>query len=328
MSGGALSDDEHVKGVLACDRGILARTITLVESSAARHQDQAHRILSRLLPHSGKAFRLAITGPPGVGKSTLIEALGKHVLDQGAKLAVLTIDPTSSRTGGSILGDKTRMAHLVADPRAFIRPSPTANALGGVSPRTRETMRLCEAAGYDVILVETTGVGQSELEAADLVDCVLVLLSPGGGDELQGIKRGLLEVADVLAVNKADGDNLALARRTASEYSAALTARASAIPKVQLVSGRTGSGIPDLWTLLLGFRQTQTESGAWEQRRRAQQSRWMWTLVRERLLTYLTTDQGVAKILPATQAEVEEGKLSPQAGADRILQAFGQDRKP
>src|SRR5215472_10605971 len=238
-------------GVLAGERAVLARAITLIESRRPDHQRSAHQLVQSLLPHTGTAWRVGITGAPGVGKSTTIDALGSHLTGFGHKVAVLAVDPSSARTGGSILADKTRMAQLAADARAFIRPSPTAGTLGGVAAKTRETMLLCEAAGYDVILVETVGTGQSETAVADMTDFFLALMLPGAGDEMQGLKKGLVELADMIAINKADGDNAARARVAAAEYSAALNILTPRLaewqPPVVTCSALTGTGIAELW---------------------------------------------------------------------------------
>ncbi len=243
--------DTLVEGVRAGRRAVLARAITLVESRKPEHQGLAEELVQALLPSTGKATRVGITGVPGVGKSTTIDALGTHLLERGHRVAVLAVDPSSSRTGGSILGDKTRMARLSMDERAFVRPSPAAGTLGGVAARTRETLLLCEAAGYDVILVETVGVGQSETAVADMTDTFLVLMLPGAGDELQGIKKGIIEIADILAVNKADGPNAPRAKKAAADYRAALHLLGGREPHwstpVLTYSGLTGEGIEELW---------------------------------------------------------------------------------
>lgn len=323
-----LTADDYVEGVLANDRALLSRTITLLESKAPHHQALAAQVLDRLLPHTGQAIRVGITGAPGVGKSTLIEALGKQIIARGDRVAVLAIDPTSQVSGGSILGDKTRMASLAADPQAFIRPSPSAGALGGVARRTREAMLCCEAAGYDVVLVETVGVGQSEQEAADIVDCFLVLLLPGAGDELQGIKRGVLELADLLVVTKADGDNTQRAQRAAAEYKAALRhlrPRTPAwTPTLVTLSAVTGEGLDELWTQVEAHRAALTAGGEWDARRRKQQVRWMWRLVEDGLKAHLEEHPTVRSILKTTEEAVEAGRLTPGSAAQQILTAFRQ----
>lgn len=313
--------------IRAGDRAALARAITLVESRRADHQEQARTLVQSLLPQTGKAVRVGITGMPGVGKSTTIDALGSFLTAQDHRVAVLTVDPSSSRTGGSILADKTRMARLSNDPSAFIRPSPSAGTLGGVAAKTRETMLLCEAAGYDVILVETVGVGQSETAVADMTDFFLVLMLPGAGDELQGLKKGVLELADLLAVNKADGDNVARARAAASEYGAAfriLTPRSAHwTPPVVTYSALTGDGIPDLWRHILAHREQMIACGEFAARRRFQQVKWMWTLLEQRLLHRLQTDPRLRKRLPALESAVADGSLSPALAVEEVAAIIG-----
>src|SRR5579871_3171904 len=269
-----------IGGLRAGARAALARAITLVESRRPDHQRAARLMVQSLLPHTGAARRVGITGAPGVGKSTTIDRLGSHLTGLGHKVAVLAVDPSSARTGGSILADKTRMARLATDARAFIRPSPTAGTLGGVAAKTRETMLICEAAGFDVILVETVGIGQSETAVADMTDFFMVLMLPGGGDELQGIKKGVVEIADMIAINKADGDNVARASAAAAEYRAALhilTPRSpNWMPPVITYSALTGDGIAQLWSQVLAHRQQLSAAGEFATRRREQQVKWMW----------------------------------------------------
>ena len=302
----------------AGDRAALARAITLVESRRADHQAAARRLVQDLLPHTGKAMRVGITGVPGVGKSTTIDTLGSNLTAAGHRVAVLAVDPSSTRTGGSILGDKTRMARLAVDPNAFIRPSPSSGTLGGVAAKTRETMLLCEAAGFDVILVETVGIGQSETAVADMTDFFLVLMLPGAGDELQGIKKGVLELADMIAVNKAEGDGLARARAAAAEYRAALHIMAPSSPNwsppVLTVSGLANIGLDDLWAKIMDYRARLTATGEIEAKRRRQQGRWMWTMIEERLLARVHTDPKVRARIPAIEASVSAGTLSPTLG--------------
>lgn len=316
--------EEYVAGVRAGDRALLARAITLVESRAPRHRAKAEAVLEALLPHSGGAIRVALTGSPGVGKSSLIEALGQHLVGLGHRLAVLAIDPSSRVSGGSLLGDKTRMSSLASEERAFIRPSPTAGTLGGVARRTRETLLLCEAAGYDVVLVETVGVGQSETLASDMVDTLCVLLLAGGGDGLQGIKRGVLELADVLAVTKADGDNAERARRAAAEYRAALhlfrPRDANWRPPIQTLSAHANAGVSELWEQILAHRAAREAAGTFETHRRSQRLRWLWTLVEEGLREALRDDPRVAALLRRCEEEVERGQVSPGLAARRLLQ--------
>jgi len=313
--------------IRAGDRAALARAITLIESRRADHQERARALVQELLPLTGKAVRVGITGAPGVGKSTTIDALGSFLTAEGHKVAVLTVDPSSARTGGSILADKTRMARLANDPSAFIRPSPSAGTLGGVAAKTRETMLLCEAAGYDVILVETVGVGQSETAVADMTDFFLVLMLPGAGDELQGLKKGVLELADMLAVNKADGDNIARARAAATEYGAAfhiLTPRSpNWTPPVMIYSALTGDGISDLWRHVISHRERMSASGEFAARRREQQVKWMWALLEQRFLHHLQTDPRLRKRLPALQSAVAEGSLSPSLAVEELSALLG-----
>jgi LAO/AO transport system kinase len=283
--------------------------------------------VQELLPDTGKAVRVGITGSPGVGKSTSIDALGTYLTEKGHKVAVLAVDPSSSRTGGSILGDKTRMARLAVDPNAFIRPSPAAGSLGGVAAKTRETMLICEAAGFDVILVETVGVGQSETAVSDMTDFFLVLMLPGGGDELQGIKKGVVELADMIAVNKADGDNVKRAKAAAGEYRAALhilTPRSPTwSPPVITYSGLTGDGIAGLWDQVLAHRQQLSAVGEFAQRRREQQVKWMWAMLEDRFHLRLKTDAKLRTRLPAIEKAVADGTLAPALAVAEITDVLG-----
>ena len=318
---------ELVDGVLGGDRAAVGRAVTLVESNRYDHRAEARDLLDALAPHAVDAQRVGITGVPGVGKSTFIEALGSSLTAVGHRVAVLAVDPTSTVTGGSILGDKTRMPRLSNDPSAFVRPSPSAGTLGGVTRTTRETMVVLEAAGHDVVLVETMGIGQSETVVAAMVDFFLVLMLPGAGDELQGIKKGVLELADMIAVNKADGENLPAARTAVRDYSAALRlthpASPTWTPPVVTCSGLTGDGLDDLWGRILGHRSAMTASGEWEDRRRAQQLAWMWSMVEDRLLDSLRRDPAVLELLRTAEADVLEGRTTPAAAAERLLDAFG-----
>jgi LAO/AO transport system kinase len=315
------------RAIRAGDRAVLARAITLIESKRVDHRTAARALVQELLPQTGRALRVGITGAPGVGKSTTIDTLGTFLTAQGRKLAVLTVDPSSSRTGGSILGDKTRMARLANDPNAYIRPSPSSGTLGGVAAATRETMLLCEAAGYDVVLVETVGIGQSEIAVADMTDVFLVLMLPGAGDELQGLKKGVLELADMLAVNKADGDNVPRANAAAAEYRAAfhiLTPRsANWSPPVLTYSALTGTGVPDLWQQVLQHRERMTSTGEFSGRRREQQVKWMWTMLDDRITGHLRSDPSIKSRLRALEASVAAGKLSPALAVDEIAQQLG-----
>jgi LAO/AO transport system kinase len=294
--------------IVAGDRSTLARAITLVESKKPEHQAKARLLVQALLPATGRAMRVGITGVPGVGKSTTIDQLGANLTAAGHKVAVLAVDPSSTRTGGSTLGDKTRMARLAVDRNAFIRPSPSSGTLGGVAAKTRETMLLCEAAGFDVILVETVGVGQSETTVAGMVDFFLVLMLPGAGDELQGIKKGVLEIADMIAVNKSDGDNATRARAAASEYRAALNIMApkSAAwsPPVVLISGLANQGLDEMWAEVEAHREKLSASGKFAERRRVQQVAWMWSMLEERLMQALRHDPKVAHRLHADRKSV------------------------
>jgi LAO/AO transport system kinase len=317
----------NIDQLLRGDRAALARAITLIESKRPDDRAAARRLLDRIMPHAGGGIRVGITGVPGVGKSTLIDVLGTNLTAQGHKVAVLAVDPSSTRTGGAILGDKTRMARLAADPHAYIRPSPSSGTLGGVAAKTREAMLLCEAAGFDVILVETMGVGQAETAVADLTDFFLVLMLPGAGDELQGIKKGIVELADLIAVNKADGDGAERARAAAAEYRAALhiltPPSATWSPPVVTVSGLANLGLEVLWAAVLDHRAKLTASGELETKRRAQDGKWMWALVEERMHARLTGDAGTRARVGALERQVTEGVLSATAAADEIAAILG-----
>src|SRR5438477_1844503 len=282
------------RGIRARERAVIARAITLIESRRSDHQKAARRLVQELLPLTGKAIRVGITGAPGVGKSTTIDALGVLLTGRGHKVAVLAVDPSSSRSGGSILADKTRMPRLGNDPNAFVRPSPASGTLGGVAAKTRESLLICEAAGYDVVLVETIGTGQSETMVADMTDFFLVLMLPGAGDELQGLKKGIVELADMIAINKADGDNIKRAKAAAAEYRAALhilTPRSSNwSPPVVTYSALTGDGIAELWGAVLDHRGRLTAGGELAERRREQQVKWMWAMLEDRVFARLRTD--------------------------------------
>ena len=321
--------DPLLKPLLAGDRRALAQAITLIESTRADHRERADALLAELLPYTGqkggKSVRLGITGVPGVGKSTFIERFGLSLIERGRSLAVLAIDPSSKRGGGSILGDKTRMEELSRNPAAFIRPSPAGATLGGVARRTREAMLLVEAAGFDTVLVETVGVGQSETAVADMVDMFIVLLLPAGGDDLQGIKRGVIELADLIVVNKADGDLKATARRSVADYRHALrmlrSPTAGWTPEVRTASALTGDGVTEVWTTVERFNTAVGEKGI--ARRRAAQARdWMWNEVGETLLSELRRHPEVKRLVPGLEREVEAGKSTPAAAARRMLEAF------
>jgi len=315
------------RGIREGNRATLARAITLIESKRADHRHSAHLLVQELLPVTGNAVRLGITGAPGAGKSTTIDALGTYLTGLGHKVAVLAVDPSSSRTGGSILGDKTRMARLAVDDNAFIRPSPSSGTLGGVAAKTRETMLICEAAGYDVLIVETVGVGQSETTVADMTDFFLVLMVAGAGDELQGLKKGIVELADMIAVNKADGDNIARAKLAAADYRAALHILAprspSWSPPVTTYSALTGEGIAQLWAQVLAHKEKMTASGELAERRREQQVKWMWTMLEERLTARLRSDPAVRAKVRHAEAQVAAGKLAPTLAVEEIAQLLG-----
>jgi LAO/AO transport system kinase len=316
-----------VAGVREGSRTQLARAITLVESARPDHRARAQELLSALLPHAGGAVRVGITGVPGVGKSSFVEAVGTRLTGQGHRVAVLAVDPSSPRTRGSILGDRTRMAKLAVDDRAFVRPSPSAGTLGGVARATRETIVLVEAAGYDVVLVETVGTGQSEVAVAAMVDTFLLLTLARTGDALQGIKKGVLELADVVAVNKADGGGERDARRAATELAGALrmTApgpggwRAPVLP----CSAATGAGLDEVWDAVARHRAALAADGSLERRRADQQVEWMWAVVRDRLLDRLTSDPGVRAALPELERGVRAGEVAATLAADRLLGALG-----
>jgi LAO/AO transport system kinase len=324
-----LSVDDYVNGVRAGDRTILARAITLVESDARQHEGKAQDVLNQLLPFAGGAKRIGITGVPGVGKSTFIESLGCQLVEQGHKLAVLTIDPSSSRSGGSILGDKTRMERLCQMPGAFIRPSPSGLSLGGVARRTRETMLLCEAAGFDTIIVETVGVGQSEIALRSMVDFFLLLLLPGAGDELQGIKKGIVEMADLVAINKADGDNRLAAERARMDQSSALHYLQPATEgwptEVMLCAGLSGEGIPQIWQRIEQFYLKLTPNGVIANRRQQQSLVWLGDLIQDELKRRFYHDPRVTSRLAEVQAELMRGDITAVRAAESLLAVHEQN---
>jgi len=318
-----LDPQPYIDGILVGDRRMLSKTITLVESALPSHQETARRILNALLPKTGGAVRLGITGVPGVGKSTFIESFGMMLVEKGHRVAVLAVDPSSARSGGSVMADKTRMEKLSADPRAFIRPSPSGGTLGGVARKTRETMLVCEAAGYDPVIVETVGVGQSEISVASMVDFFLVLLLAGAGDELQGLKKGILELADALAINKADGDNLDPARKAAKVYELALHLLQPSSPRwnppVLTCSALEMTGIEQIWKTVLEHHELVAQSGELELKRRQQAVAWMWALLDEGLKARFTRHPEIKKQLPRILREVERGSLAPTSAADKLL---------
>lgn len=324
-----LTTEDYVAGVLAGDRTLLARAITLLESNSAQHEAQAQDVLHRLLPYTGKARRVGITGVPGVGKSTFIEAFGCFLIERGHKLAVLTIDPTSARSGGSILGDKTRMEKLSQEQNAFIRPSPSGDNLGGVARRTRETMLLCEAAGFDVVLVESVGVGQTEIALRSMVDFFLLLLLPGAGDELQGIKKGIVEMADAVFINKADGDNKMRADNAKADQSAALHYLQPFTPgwtvEIGTCSALTGTGIPEIWSTVDKFYQKFEPSGTIEKRRQQQAIEWLTDLIHDELRRRFYGDAEVKAQLPKMRESLLRGEVTPVRAARELIAVH--DRK-
>jgi len=324
-----LSVSDYVDGVLNCDRALLAQAITLIESLNDDHRATADAVLNELLIQKQDSIRIGITGVPGVGKSTFIESFGKQLTSLDHKVAVLAVDPTSSRTGGSILGDKTRMQELSRDKNAFIRPSPTSGTLGGVTRVTRETIVLCEAAGFDVILVETVGVGQSEIMVSQMVDFFLALMLPGAGDELQGIKKGILEIADMIAVNKADGEMKNAANRAVMEYQHALDIlnpkSANWKPRSLSCSAYTGDGLVAIWETICDYKRLLKDAGEWQEKRKSQQVEWMWAIIRERILSKIETNEKVQSLVPQLELQVAESKLTPALAALEILTVVGNE---
>jgi len=318
-------------GVLEGNRRALAQAITLIESTRNDHRAAASALLERLIPYAGKSMRLGISGVPGVGKSTFVEALGNHVIDAGHRVAVLTVDPSSAISGGSILGDKTRMELLSRRSEAYVRPSPAGKTLGGVTRRSREALILCEAAGFDVIIVETVGVGQSETRVADMTDMFVLLLLPGAGDELQGIKRGIMELADLILINKSDDNLVKLAGQAAAEYRSALRLLQPRFAKwkveVQCCSARDGVGIAEAWEVVLRHHEMLDATGEFQTRRAAQARDWMWSDVNDNLVTALQSDPEVRKQIPALEAAASEGRIPPTIAARQLLEIFLKRRK-
>ena len=308
------------------DRRALAKAITLVESTRDDHRQQTAELLETLIPDAGNSIRIGISGAPGVGKSTFIEVLGSHLIQLGHSVAVLAVDPSSAVTGGSILGDKTRMETLAFAEKAFVRPSPAGSTLGGVARRTRESMLLCEAAGFDIILVETVGVGQSETTVADMTDMFLLLLLPAGGDELQGIKRGIMELADLILVNKADGDQVALAARTMSDYRSAVQFLASRFDDwqtpVMSCSSINDEGIVEVWGQVDAFKEILSKTGQLQQRRAEQAKAWMWSEMTESLVADLKADERIRSLVPDIESAVLAGELPATVAAQRVLNLY------
>jgi len=318
--------DSLATPLLEGNRRALARAITLVESSRADHREQAQALLAEIMPKTGGAVRIGLSGAPGVGKSTFTEAMGLHLTGLGHKVAVLAVDPSSALTGGSILGDKTRMELLSRDKNAFIRPSPSGGTLGGVARRTREAMLLVEAAGYDVVIIETVGVGQSETAVAEIVDMFLLLQSPGGGDELQGIKRGIMEMADLIVVNKADGALEKPAKMAQAEYIGALglmrPKSPNWTPEVLLASALKNIGITEIWDAICTFEQRMVDSGELLGNRARQATSWMWSEIGEGLMDRFKADKAVADRLPGLEKQVADGQITPSAAAAELLGIF------
>jgi LAO/AO transport system kinase len=318
--------DELYEGVLKAETLHLARAITLIESQRHDHRELADQLLTKLLPHTGKSLRIGLSGVPGAGKSTFTEAFGTYVTEQGHRIAVLAIDPSSPKTKGSILGDKTRMEHLATNPNAYIRPTPSGCTLGGVARRTREAMLVCEAAGYDIILIETVGVGQSEIAVAQMTDVFVLILVPGGGDELQGIKKGIVELADVLVVNKADGDLDRAADRAKGSYQNALQllypSNSKWIPPVLKVSSVENRGVDTVWETLNDFKDVMHGEGLFEKRRMAQARDWMWSEVGDNLMEALRAHPAVNAMIGSLEGEVAHSRATPSAAAKAMMEAF------
>lgn len=325
-----LTVDDYVEGVLSQDRVMLARTITLIESSAKKHREMAEQVLKKLMPHTGNSIRIGITGVPGAGKSTLIEAFGTMLCEDGHRVAVLAIDPSSSVTGGSILGDKTRMEKLSRHPKAFVRPSPSGGTLGGVTRKTRETMLVCEAAGYDVILIETVGTGQNEVTVRSMVDFFLVIALTGAGDELQGMKKGIMELADSIFINKADGENRQRALKARAELNRVLYFLQSPTegwkPRAFTCSAMTGENIRGIWDVILKFEEVTKESGVFEKRRKQQLIDWVDWMIEDELKRRFYENEAVKQELPAIRSDVLNANLSPAAAVKKIMEIFDRQK--
>ena len=326
-----LSEDDYVNGVLEGNRTILAQTITLIESNSSAHMNSAQNVLTRLLPHSGRSIRIGITGVPGAGKSSLIESFGTYLCEQGHKVAVLTIDPSSTITKGSILGDKTRMDSLSKNPNAFIRPSASGGSLGGIARKTRESMLVCEAAGYDVILIETVGVGQSEVQVRSMVDFFLLVMLTGAGDELQGIKKGIMELADSIVINKADGQNKLKAKAAKAEFNRILNLLQPSTPgwssKAYTASALLGEGIEEIWNEINAFKNLTTESGYFSLRRQKQMIDWMYNMVFEQLKLSFMNHESVKLNLKTIESSIVNGELTATSAANYLLSIFESNRK-
>ncbi|HIN48262.1 MAG TPA: methylmalonyl Co-A mutase-associated GTPase MeaB [Deltaproteobacteria bacterium] len=316
----------ELEQILQGKRRAIAKAITLLESTRPESFEQGQELLESLLPHAGQALRIGITGVPGVGKSTFIEAFGLFLIEHGHRVAVLAVDPSSQLTGGSIMGDKTRMNELAQHPDAFIRPSPSSGILGGVSRKTRETMLICEAAGFDVVIVETVGVGQSETLVDSMVDLFLLLMLPNAGDELQGIKKGVLELADLVVINKSDGEQETFAKTAQSEYRKALhllpSTKTSWTPQILRCSSLEKRGMDKIWDSVKSFRKELQNSGEWKKQRQTQTGKWMWSLVEEGLLTNFRNDPNIQKQIPELEKAVNSGKMLPTTAARKMLDTW------
>ncbi|MFA9558319.1 methylmalonyl Co-A mutase-associated GTPase MeaB [Evansella sp. AB-rgal1] len=325
-----LTVDDYVEGVLSRNRTIIAQTITLVESNSLKHMEMAQEVLKKLLPFTGNSIRIGITGVPGAGKSTLIESFGMMLCEEGHRVAVLAVDPSSSISGGSILGDKTRMESLSKSRNAFVRPSPSGGTLGGVTRKSRETLLVCEAAGFDVILVETVGVGQSEITVRSMVDFFLVIMLTGAGDELQGIKKGIMEIADAIFVNKADGDNKRKALSTKADINQILhylqPATEGWTPRAYTCSALTGEGIPEIWKVISDYKEFATNSGVFEKRRQNQLLDWTNSMIHDQLKSMFYSDEAVKGLLPEVEKDILDGKLSATLGVHRLIESFMESR--